>query len=42
MPQYQYVQIGFTDETLTALDEKADEMDISRSELVRQCVDSEL
>ena len=42
MPRYQYVQIGFTDETLQALDELADKQDISRSELVRRCVDSEL
>jgi len=39
MPQYQYVQIGFTDETLTELDELADELDISRSEAVRRAVD---
>jgi len=42
MPQYQYVQIGFTDETLTELDDKANDLDISRSELVRRCVESQL
>jgi hypothetical protein len=42
MPRYQYVQIGFTDETIEALDKEADRLDISRSELVRRCVDDEL
>ena len=42
MPQYQYVQIGFTDDRLTELDRIADEQDISRSELVRQLVSESL
>jgi len=39
MPRYQYVQIGFTDETIAELDEVAQQKDISRSEAVRQAVD---
>jgi len=42
MPRYQYVQIGFTDETIGELDEVAQQKDISRSELVRRCVNEEL
>jgi len=39
MPRYQYVQIGFTDETIEQLDAIAEQKGISRSEAVRQAVD---
>ena len=42
MPSYQYVQIGFEPDTIDELDEIANMKDISRGELVRRMVDSEL
>lgn len=38
MPEYQYVQIGLTPETIDRLDE----LDESRSEFVRRLVEREL
>lgn len=39
MPQYKYVQVGFTDDTLEQLDDIANERDESRSEIVREAVE---
>ena len=42
MPKYQYVQVGFTPDTLDELDSIAETKEISRSELLRRMVSAEI